>query len=649
MHRGMRKRFELRRAMPSYLTRRTERGALALRAAFAIAAFAIAPFAAPPVDAQIVAPATVAPGPVASDVRTPAGRRLDAFRISADKIAFYSNRFIVTADRNVDVRLGDGTRITGSTFSLDLRLNRFVVAGDVKVLAGGREIDGAAFAEFLDFDRAYFVPIVSEPDRWTFVNGDYAHPLLGRQMPGDTFFLPDLSGERVFAYAERATVDPRRSVRFVPASLNFGPTFVRFPSYFLNFSTNPNLAQNALGGAFVDGPLDVAGGEHGLATAHIRYDAQNKIYPAIELHQVSDDHYFVVSANPLTRPLKTYNALAFDRISPGLQAQVFVQETAFQHGFTQPLSATAYANAQITGSLPHSYLQLTTNAYYDSLLGQPAPGASGLLYYGDPSHNWVGDHPNDVTLSWIGFRHPLARLPVTFQLRSSYGAAHNGLTPLQTLGGTNVYSIFNKGFGFNLASNQVTLFKDRSGRRRDTYLTATFDKQRQYFSLPHHIDTTTAVVSLTKLIDPQKLILLASYTNQNIGDFWGDKQQLAYDSVRPYIDPYTGQLLPGFNAFRGFGTVRSLVEGLVYTPTPILNLSVTLRENRDFPRPIAGPATIVGDNVVFANFGATPYQASFDLRYRVNRILVLDIGRSYFFNFGGYERWSPQFSFAVVK
>ncbi|MDQ2857988.1 MAG: hypothetical protein M3R53_04965 [Candidatus Eremiobacteraeota bacterium] len=625
-----------------------------VRAVVAIAASFIGMSAAQPARAQTVAPAavapaTMAPNPVASVAPAPTGRRLDAFRIGADKIAFYSNRFIVTADRNVDVTLGDGTRITGDTFSLDLRLNRFVVAGDVKVFAGGREIDGAAFAEFLDFDRAYFVPIISEPDRWTFVNGDYAHPLLGRQMPGDTFFLPDLRGERVFAYSKRATIDPRRSVRFVPASLNFGLAFVRFPSYFLNFSSNPNLAQNALGGAFVDGPLDVAGGEHGLATAHIRYDAQNKIYPAAELHQVSDDHYFVVSANPLTRPLKTYNALAFDRISPGLQAQLFVQETAFQHAFNRPLSATAFASAQITGSLPHSYLQLTTNAYYDSLLAQPPPGVNGLLYYGDPTHNWVPDHPDDVTLSWVGYRHPLARLPVTFQLRSSYGSAHNGISPLQTLGGTNVHSIFNKGVGFNLASNQITLLKDSSGRRRDTYLTATFDKQRQYFSLPHHIDTTTAVVSLTKLIDPQKLILLASYTNQNTGDFWGDKQQLAYDSVRPYIDPYTGRLLPGFNAFRGFGTVRSLVEGLVYTPTPILNLSVTLRENHDFPRPIAGPATIVGDNVVFQNFGATPYQASFDLRYQVNRILVFDIGRSYFFGFGGYERWSPQFSFAVVK
>src|SRR5271155_950979 len=240
------------------------------------------------------AAATQSATPVGTPSATPSptGRRLAAYRIYADRIAFYSNRYVLGADGHVVVILGDGTRLTGNTLFNDLRLNRFVIAGDVTLTAAGTTLRGAAFAEYFDFDRAYFVPIISEPDRWTFSAGDYAHPLFGREMPGDTFFLPDLSGQGVFLTAKHATVDPRQSVRFDPADINFGFAHVTFPTYFLNYSTNPNFAQNALNGAFADGPLDFAGGEHGLATAHIRYDSVDHVFPALELHQVSDNHYF---------------------------------------------------------------------------------------------------------------------------------------------------------------------------------------------------------------------------------------------------------------------------------------------------------------------------------------------------------------------
>jgi hypothetical protein len=243
------------------------------------------------------------------------------------------------------------TRITGNTFFMDLRLNRFVIAGNVRVFAAGKEIDGAAFAEYFDFDRAYFVPITTEPDRWTFVAGDYAHPALGRQMPGDTFFLPDLSGERVFLYANRAVVDPRESVRFAPAKLNFGlDTFVTFPSYFLTFSQNPNYAQNALPGAYIDGPLDFAGGENGLSAAHIRYDSLNGIFPALEQHLIGQNYYLVAAASPLTRPLKQYFAgLASaipgsgDRLSEELSTATFGNgvRAAAGHGKPAPFISAA--------------------------------------------------------------------------------------------------------------------------------------------------------------------------------------------------------------------------------------------------------------------------------------------------------------------
>ena len=58
--------------------------------------------------------------------------------------------------------------ITGNTFYLDIRLNRFIVAGNVTLQRGDVSVQGAAFTEYLDFDRAYFLPVGNEPDRWTY-------------------------------------------------------------------------------------------------------------------------------------------------------------------------------------------------------------------------------------------------------------------------------------------------------------------------------------------------------------------------------------------------------------------------------------------------------------------------------------------------
>jgi hypothetical protein len=585
----------------------------------------------------------------------PTGRRLAAFSLSAQRIAFYSNRYVIEGDGNASVVMGDGTRVTGNTFWMDLRLNRFLVAGNVKLVAGASTYEGAAFAEFLDFDRAYFLPILSEPDRWTFAAGDYTHPLLGREMPGDTFFLPDLSGQSVFAYSKKVVIDPRQSVRFTPADLNFGLTFVPFPSYFLNFSTNPNFAQNSLPGATADGPLDFAGGEHGLATAHLRYDQADNVYFAYEQHVVSNNSYIVGSISPLTRPFKQYNLLAFDRVTPKLQGVVTFQESAFQSGFSQPLSATAVATGQLTLGLPHSYLQLTDNAYYESLLGQPPPGFNDQLYYGDPSHNWVANHPNDLLLSWTGFRFPVYKLPVYYQLRSSFGVNHQdfenlpgSLGALQTLGGVNYQTSWDKAVGVNLTTRSLTVLRDPKGLRRDLYFTASFDKQRQWFSVPHHIDTTVTNLSFTKLIDPQKLALLVSYTNTNVGDFYGAQQTDAYPIVS-YFSPVNGQIFPSYLAFRGFGTTRSYAQQLNFTPNQRLTVTFAMRENRDFPEPVVGPLQILGGTPYFDNYGFSPYQATLDVRFRFNQILVLDVARSYYFNFGGFERWSPSFQFQVLK
>ncbi|HEV7179763.1 MAG TPA: hypothetical protein VGN11_07825, partial [Candidatus Baltobacteraceae bacterium] len=78
--------------------------------------------------------------------------------LTADHIAFYYDRFLVEADGNVRVQTSDGFSASGDAFSMDLKLNRFLVAGHVTLRYGNEQASGAAISDFLDFNRIYFVP-----------------------------------------------------------------------------------------------------------------------------------------------------------------------------------------------------------------------------------------------------------------------------------------------------------------------------------------------------------------------------------------------------------------------------------------------------------------------------------------------------------
>ena len=135
------------------------------------------------------------PAPSPSPKATPAPTATPAppstvLRLRADHIEFYYDRYLIEADGHVQVQTSNGMTISGDTFSMDLRLNRFLVASHLHLRSRGGNLDGAAIADLLDFNRIYFVPVISKPDRWTYENSDFTHPLKGRQMPGDVFYFP---------------------------------------------------------------------------------------------------------------------------------------------------------------------------------------------------------------------------------------------------------------------------------------------------------------------------------------------------------------------------------------------------------------------------------------------------------------------------
>ena len=553
--------------------------------------------------------------------------------VSAQDLRFYGDRYLMEGDGGVDVLLDHKYRITGNTFSMDMRLNRFVVAGNVHVSGPDTDLHGAGFADFFDPQRIYFIPLLEQPDRWTYENNDLAHPIKGRDMPGDPFFLPDVSDARVTVRSQHAEIEPMTYMKFSPARVLSLGVYLPLPDYVINYSNNPDFRQNSLAGAMADAPYDFAGGSHTLSTLHFRYDQTNHAYASFEQHYTARGGYAVGSINPLTQARKQYNIIGLGRIGSKDQAYGFFQAIAYQPNFSSPLELPAFGKLQLTHVLRQSFIELDLNQNYQSLLPQPSTFDKGgnIYYYGNTSHVWFPMHPFNGLLTWQGMDHPIGRIPLTLRLRSFFGWAKdnqyqyysNGLTTFEG----NAYNAINyHGVDALLYSRPIRL-------RENTYLTLSFDKSRQWFSLPHYQDSNYLTTSLSKTYG-SRLALYGGYTVYNIGDYYGARQSEIYPPSF-YVSPVTGQTYNGFSAFRGIATYRTLYASAVFAPTPDFTFNLLLKQNKDFPEPVPG---ILGN---------PPYQAIGDVRFRISAHAVVDVQRTYNFNYPG-NAWSPNFQIQVL-
>ena len=527
--------------------------------------------------------------------------------LSATSVRYFSNRFIVTADGSVRARLSDGTVVTGSTFAMDLKLNRFVIAGGVHVVGPGIDQRGAAWAGYPDLDESFFLPAYDEPDRWTIFGSDYAHPQKGRVQPGDAFYLPDLSGDRAFIRATGATIIPRQMVQFNAGSILALGVYVPIPSYDLVFSANPNFVQNAFQGAISDVALPYHGSARSVSALHLRYDQIFGAYLAFDQHFVWDKDYIVVSADPLNRPQRQYNAIAFKKLSPNFEARLFEQESVYQKVISKPDVATLFSNLQATTGVNKTSVTLNVNQFNTSLI--PADAHHDYNKQGD-------QHPFEFQVALNHANTPIQGLPFQFAYRVGVGMSHNSynvlqfgdaLTPVTTL-------------WYNVAG--ITLLSPNIRLPGGINLNASFDKSRQQFSLPYHQDTTLTSISASKSYFT-KLNLSLQYSVNNFGVYYGARQL-------EFFPPYElTQTDPGLTAFRGLTTSRSLLAGFVLSPTPDFKLNLQARRAWDTPQPV--PFVI----------GAPPYTLSADVGVRLSPHVFMDVSRSYFFNFAN-QRLSPQ-------
>lgn len=561
--------------------------------------------------------------------------------VQAGSVRFYYDRFLLEADGNVHVTTSDGMTMTGDAFSMDLKLNRFVLAGHVHVQDASGSQRGAALADFLDFHRIYFVPITSEPDRWTFLSGDFAHPAKGRQMPGDTFFLPDLGVAKPYLTSSGAVIESRSYLRFPASRVDIGSgmgVYVPLPTYYVNFSSDRHLAENSLSGATIDATYQAAGDANYISAIHARYDPTNKTYLSFEQHVTSPKAYAVFSVNPATRPSKFWNLILSDQPSANLQFKTFTQLHTYQYGLSEPSQSSQFTNFQAIDGRPHSTVQFSGTFDNQSLLG-PLPGQN-------PDHTFYG------TLGVSSFE--LNRYkPVRFMYRYGFGLIDDPFKPLQTLGGVAYNREWTHYFGLTAYTPAMDLSHHSllTQSVKDLYLNASVDKQRTWFSAPHHVDVTVTRASLSRIMDGvrQHVTSYLDYTIENLGDYYGAQQRQAY----PVITAQNGVVNPGYAAFSGFATFRTLSFGTVYTNGPDFTFSVVARKHDDFPKPVPGfftlpPTDVFGRYIYNPYFGQPPYDITPDVRVRINPHMAIDVSRTYYFHYGGLN-WSPDFVIQVTQ
>jgi len=347
-----------------------------------------------------------------------------SLNLRADVVDYYSNRFIVTGDGNVRVRFSDGTVATGETFAMDLKLNRFVVAGNVHLDGRNVHQQGAAYAGFLDLDRSYLLTEGGEPDRYTYFGLDYSDNHKGRDIPGDVFSLPDVSQERPFAISRRASIIPKTLISLLGPRVYIYGLRAPLPAYVVNFASNPNWYQNGFAGAVANVGLPLYATHDSMSTLDLRYDQQRGLYTSFEQHFVWNRDYAVITVNPLTQDQRQWNFIGYKRESPALETRVFFQLSLLsQFPLSEPKSASSFGNLAINTVLGRHAIGFTMDQFNNSLLPSTNSGITGFGAR-------VDGHPMDLQISvqsyedeWRLWRH--LGLPIKFQYRFGGGYSHD--------------------------------------------------------------------------------------------------------------------------------------------------------------------------------------------------------------------------------
>ena len=212
-----------------------------------------------------------------------------------------------------------------------------------------------------------------------------------------------------------------------------------------------------------------------------------------------------------------------------MQGRLFLQESAGSAGIINPpiINAAAFAEIQLNAGLRRSGLSYTQDNYFQQLLGfrTPPDELMSTAYY-DP--RWR-EHPMNALLTWTGFQNNLSKnSPLSFRLRSGFGWAHDAYGE----GGYPNEQPGPQSLTYHFAGGARVHERDQAGKGTAPYsLTAQYDRQRQWYSLPHHVDTGDGRIALSRELSRQHVNYYVAYDVKTVGDYWGERQLDAYPAA----------------------------------------------------------------------------------------------------------------------
>jgi hypothetical protein len=546
-------------------------------------------------------------------------------KITGARLSFYSDYYALKADGDVSIALNASTHVTGQTLYLDLRQNRMIVAGAVRLSVQGVTQPGAALAVDFDQQRAYFIAFAPEPQVKTYDGLDLSKASSSAAQPAGVFEARDLSESVPVILAKKVTIGLRSYLRF--GSCRVAPiggvaAYVPLPSLYINFAKNPNLAQTTLGAATAAAAIKLTGSANAASALALSYASTTKFGVGFQQNAVWEKGWGVLSIFPINQSSPFFSAIVSQAPSQSFGLQASTLLNSYPSGGSLPASKAQFNYVQMTQSLHDAYLQLNYQFGSSDLLATPPiQGAYGL------SPRYGPTHPSSVQVglnsSTLGIGHLL-----DLNARGGYVYNHNG-DGLQQFGGVNYTSIWSPYAGLTLSTPRIGLRAEGIGAAPYLVLQAT--GQRQWNSLPHSIDQANTNATLTQPISIGSVI--ASYTISNVKDDYGAAQRQAYPVIAPVQDP-------GYAAFQGFATFRTLSLALVYAVNPYFALSVAGQQHTDFPAP--SPAlftpvqpTVLGVNPLPDYLGQPPYDLPITARIRVNGSLSINVQSTYYFNYFG--------------
>ena len=546
-------------------------------------------------------------------------------RITGARLAFYSDYFALTGDGDVHVDLNASTSVSGQMLYLDLRENRLIVAGGVRLSVKGATQPGAALAIDFDEQRASFIAFAPDPQLRTYRGLDISTPSSGERPAPGAFEARDLSASVPVILAKKVTIGLRSYLRF--GSCRVAPiggvaAYVPLPSLYVNFAKNPNLAQTTLGAATAAAAIKLTGSANAASALALSYASTTKFGVGFQQNAVWEKGWGVLSIFPINQSSPFFSAIVSQAPSQtfGLQASTLLN--SYPSGGSLPSSSAQFSYVQMTQSLHDAYLQLNYQFGSSDLLATPPIEAAYGL-----SPRYGPTHPSSAQVglnsSMLDIGHVL-----DLNVRGGYVYNHNG-DGLQQFGGVTYTSIWSPYAGVTLATPRIALRAEGIGAAPYLVLQATC--QRQWNSLPHTIDQVNSNVTLTQPVPIGSVMV--SYTISNVKDDYGAAQRQAYPVIASSQDP-------GYAAFQGFATFRTLTLDLVYAVNPYFALSVAGQQHTDFPAPSPVLFTPVQPSVLGVNplpdyLGQPPYDLPIAARIRVNGSLSINVQSTYYFNYYG--------------